>query len=269
MGKGLAGRKVAIGGSRKTEEMSLLIEKQGGVPVVRSLQGTVFLAEEQTAPHIKSFIDFQADWSIFTTGAGIETLIHIAGKMGMEEPFLQAVRKTKVASRGYKTAGAIKKLGADITAADSDGTTSGLVQALKRFDFNGKKVMVQLHGEKAPSLISFLENNGAAVMQILPYQHIAPERETVEKLCKELIRGEVDAVCFTTAIQVFSLFAFARKEVLLEGLIHAFGSHAMAAAVGKVTADALKEEGIERMLVPGKERMGAMVVELSRYYENQ
>ncbi|WP_419882242.1 uroporphyrinogen-III synthase [Peribacillus sp. B-H-3] len=269
MGKGLAGRKVAIGGSRKTEEMSLLIEKQGGIPVVRSLQGTIFLAEEQTAPHIMSFIDFQADWSIFTTGAGIETLIKIAGKMDMEEQFLQAVRETNVASRGYKTASVLKKLGIDITAGDSDGTTRGLVQALKSFDFKGKKVMVQLHGEKAPSLISFLEDNGASVMQILPYQHIAPERETVGKLCSELIRGEMDAVCFTTAIQVSSLFDFARKEGCLEGLVHAFGTHAMAAAVGKVTAAALKEEGIERVLAPEKERMGAMVVELSRYYENQ
>ena len=39
--------------------------------------------------------------------------------------------------------------------------------------------MVQLHGESAPSLIKFLEDRGALVQQILPYQHIPPESETV------------------------------------------------------------------------------------------
>ena len=47
--------------------------------------------------------------------------------------------------------------------------------------------MVQLHGESAPSLIKFLEDRGASVQQILPYQHIPPESETVSKLCQELM----------------------------------------------------------------------------------
>ena len=32
----------------------------------------------------------------------------------------------------------------------------------------------------------------------------------MERLCRELMNGEVDAVCFTTAIQVRSLFDFAK-----------------------------------------------------------
>ena len=44
MGKGLEGKHVILGASRKTEEMSTLIEKQGGTASVRSLQGTVFKA---------------------------------------------------------------------------------------------------------------------------------------------------------------------------------------------------------------------------------
>lgn len=40
-------------------------------------------------------------------------------------------------------------------------------------------------------------------------------------------------------------------------------------AVGKVTAEAIKEEGIERIIVPEHERMGAMIIELSRYYSNE
>ena len=37
--------------------------------------------------------------------------------------------------------------------------------------------------------------------------------------------------------------------------------------MGKVTAEALVEEGIERIVVPQHERMGAMIVELVHYFE--
>lgn len=47
MSKGLAGKTIAICGTRKTEEMRTLVEKQGGQAVIRSLQGTVFLAKEE------------------------------------------------------------------------------------------------------------------------------------------------------------------------------------------------------------------------------
>ncbi|MDF2790543.1 MAG: uroporphyrinogen methyltransferase, partial [Neobacillus sp.] len=47
-----------------------------------------------------------------------------------------------------------------------------------------------------------------------------------------------------------------------------FNSHILAVAVGKVTAEALREEGVEKMLVPEHERMGAMIMELSQYYRN-
>ncbi|MFN2745154.1 uroporphyrinogen-III synthase [Bacillus sp. z60-18] len=267
MGKGLNGRRIAIGASRKTEEMSTLIKKQGGIPVVRSLQGTVFLAEKEVGPDLQTFVETGADWVIFTTGIGTETLVSLAEKLGIGERFLQVIRQAKAASRGYKTAAALKKLGITPTASDDDGTTKGLIESLKPYDFTGKRVMVQLHGENAPSLLAFLEEKGAAVFPLLPYQHVAPDEETVALLCQELLDHEVDAVCFTTAVQVRSLFKFAKENGVREKIVQAFQDHVLAAAVGKVTAEALSEEGVVRLLAPELERMGAMIVELSRFYE--
>lgn len=267
MAKGLEGKRVALGASRKTDEMSTLIEKQGGVPVVRSLQGTVFLADKQVEPDLQKFIQEGADWVIFTTGIGTDTLLNLAEKLGLKDQFLHIIRQAKVASRGYKTLSTLKKLEIKPVAVDSDGTTRGLTEALEAYDFMGKKVMVQLHGESAPSLIKFLEDKGASAQQILPYQHIPPKSETVLKLCQELMNHEVDAVCFTTAIQVRSLFNFAREQGCLNEIVHRFKKDVLAVAVGKVTAEALSEEGIERILAPENERMGAMIIELSNYFQ--
>ncbi|NHM30912.1 uroporphyrinogen-III synthase [Neobacillus terrae] len=268
MEKDLFGKRIAIGASRKTDEMSTLIEKQGGTPVVRSLQGTVFLAEKEVEPELLKFVDQGADWVIFTTGIGIETLLNISEKMGVKERFLRRIRESKIASRGYKSLSALKKLEITPKVRDDDGTTRSLIESLKEIDFSGKKVMVQLHGEKAPALIKFLENGGAEVSFILPYRHILPETETVAKLCGEVIKKEMDAVCFTTATQVRSLFDFAREKDYLADLLSAFQVNTVAVAVGKVTAEALKEEGINRVVVPENERMGAMVIELVHYYRS-
>ena len=45
-----------------------------------------------------------------------------------------------------------------------------------------------------------------------------------------------------------------------------FKEKTVATAVGKVTAEALVEEGIERIVVPQHERMGAMIVELGALF---
>ncbi|WP_027415978.1 uroporphyrinogen-III synthase [Aneurinibacillus terranovensis] len=267
MAKGLAGKRIVIAGSRKTEEMSTLIEKQGGIPIHRPLQGTVFLAEKEIESELRHFVEDGADWSIFTTGIGIETLLDFAEKLGIRTSFMNVIQQAKVAARGYKTHAALKKLGIAPVAVDDDGTTRGLTRALQSFDFAGQRVMVQLHGETAPALVRFLEERGASITLLLPYRHIAPETEVVETLCHELAEGSVDAVCFTTAVQVRSLFNHAKESGYLARVKTAFEQNVLAVSVGKVTSEALKEEGIERVLSPENERMGAMIIELSHYYE--
>ncbi len=263
----LKGKKVVLAASRKLEEMSLLVEKQGGAPVVRSLQGTVFLAEKEVELPLRKVITEGVDVFIFTTGVGLDTLVNISKKIGVENQFLQTIENADVAARGYKTVAALKKIGINPIAVDEDGTTAGLIRALNDYDFEGKKVVVQLHGDRAPKLIGFLQCKGAIVEQILPYQHIAPNEETVEMLCKEIIAREVQAVCFTTAIQVRSLFDFAKRNNYKERIDRAFQQDVLAVAVGKVTAEALREEGVVNCIAPQRERMGAMIIELSQHFK--
>lgn len=269
MGNGLEGKRIALCGSRKIDEIKILVEKQGGIPIVCSLQGMIFLAEKEVESDLLRFVNERADWVVFTTGIGLETLVNLAEKLGVKEKFLHNIRHAKVASRGYKTLAALKKLDIKPVAVDEDGTTRGLTRALEHENFTGKRVMIQLHGEKAPTLSSFFEDRGAEVTKILPYQHIPPESETVALLCDEIMRKEIDAVCFTTAVQVRSLFDFARENGIFQNILDCFQNKVTATAVGKVTAEALKEEGVEHIVTPEIERMGAMIVELSNYYLKQ
>ncbi|WP_071395193.1 uroporphyrinogen-III synthase [Bacillus tuaregi] len=269
MGKSLTGKKIVLGASRKIEEMTALIEKQGGTALVRTLQGTVFKADAEVRDSLLAFTETGADWVIFTTGIGFQTLLELAEESGRKEAFIKQLQKAKIATRGYKAAAALKQYGLMNVASDDDGTTQGLIRQLKEVDFSGQRVTVQLHGEKAPGLMNFLAEKGAVTTQLLPYQHIPPVSDTVDTLCQEILAGEVDAVCFTTAIQAHSLFSFAQEKGISGQLLTAFESQTVATAVGKVTAEALREVGVNRIVVPTHERMGAMIVELANYYDEK
>lgn len=264
----LENKRIVIAGSRKTDEMCLIVEKQGGTPIVRSLQGLTMFEEELLAEPLRGFAEQGADWVILTTGMGSDSLVAAADKLGIGEAVRTRLAEAKIATRGYKTSAFLKRNGFKAVVSDDDGTMQGLIENLNAFDFSGQRVWIQLHGEPAPELVNFLSAKGASQVEaVLPYRHVPPESDTVEQLLAELAGGEVDAVCFTTAVQVHYLFRFA-KETQREELLHqAFEGSVLAAAVGKVTAEALRQYGVKQMVVPELERMGALIIEIGRYYE--
>jgi uroporphyrinogen-III synthase len=268
MSGGLNGKRIALAGSRKIEELSVIVEKQGGTTLVRSQQGSLVLDVCEVERDIRQVVESGADWMIFTTGTGLEALLNQADRIGVRSQLLDIITKTKVAARGYKTFAMLKQLGIRPVAVDDDGTTQGLIRSLDAFEFDGQGVVIQLHGEAMPSLTAFLEQKGAVVKAILPYKHIAPLQETSRVLCQEISDCSVDAVCFTTAVQVRYFFKFAKANNCHSEMVDRFNTKVLAVAVGKVTAEAMKEEGVERVIAPESERMGAMIIEISRFYQN-
>jgi uroporphyrinogen-III synthase len=263
----LNGKTIAIAGSRKTDEMSLLIEKQGGTPVIRSLQGLVYLDEKAVEKELLYCAEHTVDWFILTTGVGADALLNASERLGIHSALIQKLKEAKVAARGYKTFAVLKKWDVKPAVVDNDGTVQGLIDELASYHFTGQCVAVQLHGEPNPTLIQFLEDRGATVIQLLPYRIIEPEEEVLQTLCQELTANSVDAVCFTTAVQVRYLFDYARRQGMLSQVQASFAQHVRAVAVGKVTAEALREEGVVLVISPESERMGAMIIELVKHYE--
>ncbi|BBP89936.1 hypothetical protein BsIDN1_35540 [Bacillus safensis] len=106
----------------------------------------------------------------------------------------------------------MKKRGIQPEVSDEDGTVRDLISKLEDKEFQGKRVMVQLHGEKMHQLsFSFYMKKKADVLPLLPYQHTPPEPEAAETLLKEMKDGQVHAVCFTTAVPSSRLFQTSRR----------------------------------------------------------
>ncbi|WP_410512688.1 uroporphyrinogen-III synthase [Paenibacillus sp. BR2-3] len=265
MAEQLKGIIVALAGPRKAEEMAKLVHNMGGTALHRPAQGTVFLDDEELRKGLASWIEQPPDWAILTTGMGLDALFEKAESAGNAGIFLDVLSRSLIAARGYKTVNALKKRGLVPEVRDDDGSTTGLIRGLQSFDMRGKEVVLQLHGDPSPRLVSWLEESGAVVRQVLPYRHTPPLPGELERLLSEILEAKLDAVAFTSAPQFRFLADYARTQGKLADMIKAFEDKVLAVSVGRITSEALKEEGVQRIVMPEHERMGSMFVELGRY----
>lgn len=269
MSQKMIGKVVALAASRKVAEMGKLIENMGGTPVYRPAQGTVFLDNDKIREELVSWIENPPEWVILTTGMGLEALFAMAENMGIEDKFLEILSTSSIAARGYKTVNALKRRQLTPVIRDDDGSSEGLIRSFESYDIRGANVILQLHGDSAPKLTKWLDEKGATTKQILPYRHEPPEEQHLEQLIQDIVQARIDAVTFTSAPQFRFLMEYAREHNEVTTLINALENKVVAVAVGKVTAQALKEEGIQRIIMPEEERMGSMMVELGRYFASQ
>ncbi|MFC4099319.1 uroporphyrinogen-III synthase [Paenibacillus xanthanilyticus] len=264
----LNGKKIVIAGSQKIDEMSDLIRKQGGIPVVRPLQGLTYADEATVDEDLRRLIATGADWLVFTTGIGFAYFRERAEALGLLADFTTLLRGARVASRGYRTFAFLKNLGVQPEIIADDGSLRSVASKLEQIDLNGKRVWIQLHGQSHSELADFVRKRGVAELTLsLPYHYQPPEPEVLAEAVREIRAGEVDAVCFTTRAQIAYLFDYVKELGAKEEIIRQFDENVLAVAVGKVTATGLEEEGVRRVIVPDVERAGGMLVEIARYFD--
>lgn len=269
MARRLEGKRIALTGPRRAEELGKLVENMGGIPLYRPAQGTVLLDDEHLRSGLIHWVEHPSDWAIFTTGMGLDAIFGMAENMGIAQQMWDHLRSCSIAARGYKTVNALKKRQLVPLVRDDDGSTEGLIRGLSGQRLHGLTVLLQLHGDPAPRLVAWLEEQGAVCRQMLPYRHIAPPDEQLSRLLADLVGGQVDAVTFTSAPQVRFLMEYAEKQGQLNELLAALEGPVLPVAVGRITAMGLYEAGVPRVLAPKEERMGSMMVELARYYAGE
>jgi len=269
MNSALTGKRIAVTGGRRFKEISALITKLGGEAVLRPMMGSSNNDSRELAEVITTLCRQGADWLILVTGIGTRTLLAKAEDLGCGGALRSLLGTARLAARGYKTVKALKELGLGPQITDDDGTIIGLRRRLEPFDFQGQLVAVQLHGEPMPELTDWLSQRGAEVLEIPLYFYDPPVEADVQKLLFEMINGEVDAVAFTSNTQVRYLFEGAERQGQTEAVRRALNDRVIALAVGSVTSKALRLGGVQRIVAPRHERMGAMIMELAGYFGAQ
>lgn len=264
----LEGKRIAIAGDRRFEDIERIVAKQGGVALSRPMMRSAPLDDPETMSAVLRLCDEGCDWLLLVTGMGTRAMVEVAETLGRKADLLKRMGEARLAVRGYKTVKALKDLGLKPEVEDDDGTTEGLRRGLEPFDFTGQRVAFKLHGERVPELTDWLSSRGATVFEIPLYRYQPPSDDEVQTLLHEIFSGELNAVAFTSNTQVHYLFGVAERFGEAEALREAFATTILAASVGHMTSAALREAGVTRLVQPEHERMGAMIVTLAEHYRN-
>ena len=245
----LAGRTIAVPETRELEVFAAMLERRGA-SVVRCPLVTIRDAPDSSAVLMfaRSFARGSCDELVLTTGEGLRRILACIERHEplLKDPFLKALGQVRKITRGPKPARALRELGLRSDLAAEPPTTAGIIASLTGADLKGHRVGVQLAGDKpnAP-LIGFLESAGATVLTVAPYVYgEATDDAAVRDLLARLASGGVDAIAFTSALQVERLFAVAPAAVVSAAL-----GRTLVAAVGPVVAGALARHGVEARLM--------------------
>lgn len=269
MNEGLMGKRIAIAGNNDWHDMSSMIKKLGGTPVARPQESKLTLSTMHIQHELLRLIEDRSDWIIFTSRTGLEAIMKQGECMVIRSALIEIMNAAKVVAIGYKTFAMLKKMGITPIFVEDNSRIQGLVKNLNRFVYTGNKVTLQLEDKPSPLLIKFLEKKGSNVRQIIPYHQIPSEVQVSDLLCKEIFNGAVDAVCFTTAVQVRAFFLFVKNNDYYFPVKDCFKYKVLVVAVGKATAEALKEEGINRQLALEGKQTRENIMELGQYYQHK
>lgn len=251
--KDFKGKKIAITRPiERSQEAVRIIEDYGGEALVAP---TLELRITNTQP-LKELCKKadQLDWLIFTSPTAILSLFkHCKNLKERLNP------KCRIAVIGPRTGNYLAEYGLKADLIPDDYTAEGLLDVFKDIDFRNKIIGLPRTLAARDVLPEGLENRGAHVFLVEAYKSDQPQdRSKVNKLIKDIINREVDAVTFTSTLTADNLFNMVKKEDKEKLLDPLRDGEVLVAAIGPVTAKALKKYDIPT-IIPDEYTVKAML----------
>jgi uroporphyrinogen-III synthase len=243
----LAGYTVAVTAERRKEELGALLERRGARVVYAPAIRIVPLADDaQLVAATREVLAAPVDLVVATTAVGFRGWLEAATTKGL--PMVEHLRSARVLARGPKARGAIRGSGlVDAWSPESESSAEVLAHLLSGAEgpLEGRRIVVQLHGDPQPDLVSGLRRAGAEVLTVPVYRWELPEDlAPVQQLVTGAIAGDVDCVTFTSAPAVTGLLTVADALGARDALVAALRDRVTIVAVGPVTAGPLDAESI-------------------------
>ena len=265
----LDGMKIAILEARMSGALAGLITKRGGSPVCApAVRETDIDCAADVARLIDALEHAALDVVVFQTGVGARALFREADKLGRLDALLSALQGVTTVCRGPKPTAALRQAGLQISVSvAAPYTTRELLDALAGIPVCGKRVMALQYGERNAALMDALRRQAASVNDLCLYEWRLPDDTApLRSLVDDLMRGGIDAIAFTSQVQIRHLYHVAADGgISSQALSAALNDRAIVAVVGPTCAAALSERGVSVDSAPTHPKMGHMVAALADY----
>jgi uroporphyrinogen-III synthase len=243
-------RVIAVPETRELDIFAGLLERRGAIVLRCPL---IAIHDAPDPKPVLAWIDRviagQCDDLILLTGEGLRRLLSCIERNApqLRDPFIAQLARMRKITRGPKPARALRELGLQSDLAAEVPTTDGVIALLSHHDLKDRSVGVQLYGsDPNERLIHFLVAAGARPFAVAPYIYADKSAdEAIKEIAARLLRGDVDAMAFTSMQQVTRMF-----DVLGDATARDALGKTMVAAVGPVVAESLTKRGINVQLMP-------------------
>jgi uroporphyrinogen-III synthase len=252
---------VAILETRTGAHLAELVARRGGVPMLApALQEVPDIDAQAMRSLVARWRADPFNVCIFQTGVGAKGLFSAADAADLSQDLKELLAASRVVVRGPKPTGELNSRGIriDIRAA-VPFTTETVLAALADEPVAGASILVQRYGEKNRGLSSGLEARGARVHEIATYRWALPEdTQPLSRLLNELSHGRVDAVVFTSAVQMHNLYSIAQQAGSAAELANNL-NRSIVASIGPVCSRALRDYGVEPALEANPPKLGPLL----------
>jgi uroporphyrinogen-III synthase len=253
----LLGKRIVI--TRSAAQSELIggeLSSRGAIPVMLPL--VAFVEPEDSAPLDAAIVRIeQFDWILFTSAQAVRAVMKRSNEL--MKPLLRAGSKLHVAAVGPVTAAVARQAGFHVEFIAETHNGEALANELgKRLE--GTRVFLPRSDRANPGLPPALKGHGAEVTEVVAYRTLRPAEIDQRKL-RQVADGEADGVLFfsPSAVQHFT-------QLFGAGQWRAMQDRLCITAVGPVTAHALREAGVTRMVVAGDTTAAAVVEAIELHF---
>ena len=238
--KPLFGRRIIVTRAREqaSEFLSALRERGAQCmefPTIKVVPPESWEGLDRSIREVENF-----QWLVFTSVNGVKYFFDRLETLGGDVRDLKGVR---IAAIGPKTAEAVASKGIRIDLVPEEYRAEAVVEAFKKEDIEGKRILLPRAREAREVLPRDLEKLGAVVDVVEAYRTVKPE-EDKEKITGMLRQGEIHMVTFTSSSTVTNFLDMFRGARVLEWM-----TKAAVACIGPVTAKRAEEKGLKVSLV--------------------
>ena len=255
---------VAILETRTGAHLAEMISRRGGVPFLApALEEVPDIDPAAVRSLIEGWHKDPFKFCIFQTGVGTRALFAATDAANLTSELQDLLGKSIVVVRGPKPVGELsaRKIRIDFKAS-SPFTTETVLAALAGIDVAGAAILVQRYGETNQALIAALVARGASVAEVATYRWGLPaDTQPLVRLLDALEEGTVDAVVFTSAVQIHNLYSIAEKTGSAAALANNL-NRSLIASIGPVCSRALRHHGVSPALEADPPKLGPLIAAL-------
>lgn len=247
--KPMFGKRVLVTRARaQASKLTVSLEELGAdvweLPAIAIQSPTDNYAELDTEiENIKTY-----DWLIFTSTNGVE---HFFSRLEMAKKDVRFLANAKICAIGSATASRLKEYGVIADVVPEKYQAEGVLEALEGKIQQGEKVLIPRAKEAREVLPESLKEAGVDVKVVTAYETVRAKVDP-EPVKQALSAGDIDIVTFTSSSTVKNLLELLgdSKDLLKKVKL---------AAIGPITADTLKENGLEPAIVAEEYTIAGLV----------